>query len=314
MKITVAICTWNRAVMLESTLAAMRHLRIPDEVEWELLVVNNNCTDNTDGVISQYCRSLPLRRIFESRQGQCHARNVAIREATGELLLWTDDDVLVDEAWLQEYYVAATLFPDAAFMGGTIDPWFESPPPCWIQRNLKTLQGPLVIRQLGSDNRILRDDELPFGANMAFRTSILRQFPFDTSVGHVGHQLRGGDETDVFERMCASGLHGVWVGTAKVRHFIPSSRMNVAFLAKWCRDHGSGQAVRWTGEGCAKLFGMPRWAVVKYVRNSFKAFVLSPLRGPGWVSAFMTKERLGSFLRDIRRPRMRAKQDLRAAP
>jgi glycosyltransferase involved in cell wall biosynthesis len=307
MKVTVAICTWNRAALLDRTLAGMTHLRVPDGVEWELLVVNNNCSDDTDRVLSRYCQSLPLRRVFESRQGLCHARNAAIREATGELLVWTDDDVLVDVAWLQEYLAAAALFPEAAFLGGTIEPWFESPPPRWVRRNLKVLEGPLVIRQLGMDIRALSDEETPFGANMAFRTSVLRRFRFDTSIGHVGDRIRGGDETDVMERLRAGGFHGVWVGTARVRHYVPRSRMSVRYLAKWCRDAGSGQAERWIGGQGAELFGMPRWALRSYVQNWAAVLVLGPLRGPGWARAFMARERLGAFLRELRRLRACAK-------
>ena len=50
MKITVAICTWNRSALLDRTLSEMHGLLVPDGIEWELLVVNNNCTDDTDAV------------------------------------------------------------------------------------------------------------------------------------------------------------------------------------------------------------------------------------------------------------------------
>jgi glycosyltransferase involved in cell wall biosynthesis len=286
----------------------MRHLHVPDGAEWELLIVNNNCSDDTDSVLSRYGEFLPIRRVFEPRQGTCHARNTAVREARGELLVQTDDDVLVDRTWLHEYCAAAARFPESAFFGGTIEPWFESSPPRWVERNLAAWEGPLVIRQLGPNIRLLNDDEDPWGANMAFRTSVLRRFPFDVSIGHVGHLIRGGEETDVIERMRATGLSGVWVGTAKVRHYIPAARMNVRFLGKWCRDGGNGQAARWIGGECPELFGMPRWAVLSYVQNCVKAFVLSPSRGSGWVSAFMTKERLKSFLREVRRLRTGAKE------
>ena len=62
---TVAIATWNRAKLLDRTLTEMHRLRIPPSVEWELLVVNNNCTDQTDTVISNHKKYLPIRRLFE---------------------------------------------------------------------------------------------------------------------------------------------------------------------------------------------------------------------------------------------------------
>lgn len=67
--ISVAICTWNRAKLLDQTLTQMRRLVVPAGVTWELLVVNNNCTDETDAVIERHETNLPIRRLFESRRG-----------------------------------------------------------------------------------------------------------------------------------------------------------------------------------------------------------------------------------------------------
>src|SRR4051812_4932182 len=110
-RVTVAICTWNRSALLDRTLTSMRHLVIPEGVEWEILVVNNNCTDDTDDVLSRHFAGLPLRRVFEPRQGLSNARNAAIDVAAGELICWTDDDVLVDPGWLSAYVEAASRWP-----------------------------------------------------------------------------------------------------------------------------------------------------------------------------------------------------------
>jgi glycosyltransferase involved in cell wall biosynthesis len=95
MVITVAICTWNRAALLDQTLAEMRNLRVPKGVDWELLVVNNNCIDDTDEVIAKHADKLPLRGLVEPKPGHSNARNRAMREARGEDVVWTDDDVRV---------------------------------------------------------------------------------------------------------------------------------------------------------------------------------------------------------------------------
>src|SRR5437763_1886582 len=125
---TVGICTWNRAALLEWTLTEMLLLRIPEPVTWELLVVNNNSTDETESVIARFAGKLPIRGIFEARQGQSHARNRLVAEAAGELILWTDDDVLVAPDWMEQYVEAARRWPDASHFGGTADPLFEISP------------------------------------------------------------------------------------------------------------------------------------------------------------------------------------------
>src|SRR5262245_24832825 len=131
-QITVAVCTWNRAKLLEQSLASMRRLRVPSGHDWELLVVDNNCTDDTDAVLRSYAGCLPLRRLFEPTPGKSHAANLALAHARGELILWTDDDVMVDPDWLSAYAGAAARWPDVAYFGGRIVPLFEAPPPRWL--------------------------------------------------------------------------------------------------------------------------------------------------------------------------------------
>ena len=85
MRLTVAICTWNRSALLDRTLAEFRKLTIPPGLDWELIVVNNNSTDDTDRVIAAHTGALPIVRILESKQGHCHARNTAVAAARGQL-------------------------------------------------------------------------------------------------------------------------------------------------------------------------------------------------------------------------------------
>src|SRR5438270_654665 len=107
MHVTVVICTWNRSRLLERTLSEFVNLRIPPHVQWEVLVVNNRCTDDTDRVISRFEATLPLRRLYQERPGKSNAANHAVAEAAGDLILWTDDDVLVDPGWVESYVRAA---------------------------------------------------------------------------------------------------------------------------------------------------------------------------------------------------------------
>ena len=57
-RLTVAICTWNRCHLLQQTLEEMTKMTVPTGVDWELVVVNNNCSDATDEVIASFARRL----------------------------------------------------------------------------------------------------------------------------------------------------------------------------------------------------------------------------------------------------------------
>jgi glycosyltransferase involved in cell wall biosynthesis len=60
MKVSVVICTWNRARLLDQTLSHLQQLSIPEGVKWELVLVNNNSTDHTDEIIERHSKVLPM--------------------------------------------------------------------------------------------------------------------------------------------------------------------------------------------------------------------------------------------------------------
>ncbi|MDY0039058.1 MAG: glycosyltransferase [Desulforhabdus sp.] len=251
MKISVAICTWNRSKLLDQTLTQMRKVNIPKAVELELVIVNNNCTDDTDEVISRHSSSLPISRIFESRQGHSNSRNAAVDAAKGEYILWTDDDVLVDELWVQAYVEAFERWPEAAIFGGPIDPWFESKPPKWLEEVWGRVAPAYAVRNLGPDSIPIDEKNLPFGANFALSLPFQKQYRYDPTLGRKGNGMLGGDEVTLMTAMLRDGLQGIWVPNAKVRHFIPSLRQTTNYLRRYFRGQGvvSSRRLERTGEG-----------------------------------------------------------------
>src|SRR5207249_3262466 len=103
-----------------------------------------------------------------------------------------------------------------------------------------------------------------FGANMGFRTALLRQYPFNPALGRVGLGMLGGDESDVINRMRASGHHGIWVGTAKVRHYLPANRLGFEYLWNFWYGYGRTQCRLNPLPLAKEWWGFPRWAVARY--------------------------------------------------
>jgi glycosyltransferase involved in cell wall biosynthesis len=262
MRITVAIATWNRAKLLDQTLESFHRLRVPAGTRWEAIVVDNNSTDDTQTVIARHAKSLPLRGVFEPTQGVSYAKNRAVRATTGDLMLWTDDDVILDEGWLAAYHDAALAWPKASFFGGTIEPLYESTPPRWIAENVDLVRGPLVVCNPGSELRPVRADECPYGASMAFRSDVFDELTFNTRLGRKGEGQVRGEETEVLERLQQSGRLGVWVPTARVRHHVPTARMTERYIWEWNFASGIG-TVRQFGMPAGKtVLGRP-WPVLR---------------------------------------------------
>lgn len=240
MSISVAICTWNRAESLRRTLASFKDLKpLPDKA-WELIIIDNNSTDNTRQIVDEFHEALPIRYVFEPAQGLSHARNRALREVRYDFVLWTDDDVYVEPDWLIEHAAAMSMFPDAAFFGGPIDPYFVIEPPHWLSRNLDVFEGAYALRQFGSQSHYIQNlSRCPYGANMAMRKSALEHISFDVKLGRGSSGLMGGEEFEIFRYLLDKGCTGVWVGRASVKHIISSDRLTKQYI--WDYFYWSGR-------------------------------------------------------------------------
>lgn len=244
MRATVAICTWNRSSSLRRTLEGMCKLTIPGNVEWEILVVNNRSTDETDAVIASFNGRLPIQRLWEGRPGTSYARNRALQAATGDYILWADDDILVGEEWLSAYLNAFARWPKAGLFGGPITPVFEGEPPHWLT-DVMYLIGPVYGQQdLGSEPVRLTPEILPlgpYGGNMAMKRDVLLRFPFDVSVGPRHASYATGEESEVMMRMLHEGVEGWWTPDPRVGHWIPKRSQTPRYVRRWFVGCGKGE-------------------------------------------------------------------------
>jgi glycosyltransferase involved in cell wall biosynthesis len=242
MRLSVAICTWNRARSLRVALSSLTGLADPAGASWEVVVVDNNSTDDTLLAVEEYRDVLPIRYVFEPQQGLSRARNRAVQEAGGDLIIFTDDDVRVDPSWLAEYASAAQQFPEATFFGGTIDLCFACHPPRWLRNNVGIFKTAYASRSVDPGTMIIsRRQDLPFGANMGFRRSVFTTSSFSSSLGRVGGDLMSGEETEFMERLLARGDTGMWIGSAIVEHVIPQDRLTKKYVYNYFYFQGRGQ-------------------------------------------------------------------------
>ncbi|GGA38234.1 glycosyltransferase [Okeania sp. KiyG1] len=130
---TVAICTYNGQNRILEVLDKLRLQVETEKITWEVLIIDNNSTDNTAEVIKNYISNwseiYPLRYCFETKQGLAFARRCAIKEAKSDLIGFLDDDNLPYPDWVAEAYKFAQEHPNAGAYGGQIHGKFEVEPP-----------------------------------------------------------------------------------------------------------------------------------------------------------------------------------------
>jgi glycosyltransferase involved in cell wall biosynthesis len=256
-RITVAICTWNRAELLSQTLEALAHMSVPAGLEWELLVVNNGCTDQTDQVLSWFSNRLPLQRVYEPTLGLSHARNCAVANATGDYIIWTDDDVLVPETWLSEYAKAFERYPNAVVFGGPVLPRYASPPPTWLERMWPQAAGYYAMRKCPGRPVQISSDYVPNGANYALRMEVQRQHRYEPELGRKGALPFGGEEWQVIDSVLRDGGIGWWLPGTVVEHWLPSERLTTRYLRRVIRCQGQFAARKESNPIRLRLLGRP---------------------------------------------------------
>lgn len=290
---TVLIPTYNRARLLDETLASLRGLRVRAGRTWNAIVVDNNSSDDTRAVVERHARDfpVPLRYLFEARQGRSSALNTGLAAADGAIVAMTDDDVRVDEGWLDAACDALdTADPSIVYAGGPVSPIWEADPPPWLDLTRGDLWGTIAIQDHGADTFVYEERrKVPLGANMAARRSLFERIgPFRADLGRSSGTLVMGQEVpELLMRARAAGLRGVYEPAMHVRHHVPARRLDRAYFRRWWYGKGVSRALleadRPTTEMGIDLrrtphvFGVPRYMYGGAVRD-FAAWVRHALR------------------------------------
>lgn len=281
--------------------AASKVVSSRPDMTWELLIVDNGSSDNTQEVIGGFADCLPIRTVMQPVPGLSNARNAGIDNATGAFLLWTDDDVLVDENWLVSYLQAFLDHPDTGLFGGRAVPRYLEPVTVWFTRNETPLSSLLAIRDATDWTEIV-PGRLPFGLNYAVRADVQGRHRYDPDLGVAPGRRIGGEESDMMCAALAEGVTGRWVWDATVFHLIPPERQSAAYIFNYYRSQGflypKCQVSDKTGFRSALALGT---TLANVARKGALAFFRRRSRGSNWVSGYADYARWVGTLDRIRR-------------
>lgn len=242
--LTIAICSYNRASQIASLVRALRELACP--IPCEILVVNNNSSDNTLEVLARLASEtgFPLRYVTESTQGIVHARNRAIEECLhSEYLLFMDDDELPFPTQLTA--TVDTLMNEGAdCAGGKYILKFLAPVPRWLTEKLHPHLGKL---DHGDQAFWIKDKNTPlWTGNIAFNMNIFRDDPtlrFDSRFNRIGEQMGGGEDITLFRRLLTEGKKIRYRPDMAIHHLIGENRLQKSYFLKiaWGSGYRAGK-------------------------------------------------------------------------
>lgn len=240
MLLSVAICTYNRAALLNRALDSVTN-QTPANDEIEILVVDNGSTDDTRDLIAVRQRQdNRIRYIVEPNPGIAHARNRALEEARGEYLAFIDDDAWADTNWLVNLLAPIqSVRPEPECVVGPVSLVWEGMRPEWFPARFESL---LCSYDMGEAAHFLGAGGYLLTTNSLFhRKTLLSLGGMRTDLGHKRKSLIGGEDNDIFNRLVANGYRVYYEPQARVFHPVPKERQTRRFLLRRLFWDGASQ-------------------------------------------------------------------------
>jgi glucosyl-dolichyl phosphate glucuronosyltransferase len=248
MRYSIVIATHNRADDLRGTLASLAALVTPHP--WEVIVVDNNCTDDTAAVVGNAVPTFPapLHYAFESVPGRCAALNAGIAIAEGDIIVTTDDDVRVPTDWLERAGAELDRL-DCDYIGGKVLPIWGGRRPHWLPDHPGRQWAVVALLDYGAEPIELAQ-KMPLGVNMAFRRGVFESVgAWDPRIGRKAGTLLGQEVREWCVRARAKGVRGFYTPALELRHIVPASRLNRTYFRRFFYWRGISRAMLYQQRG-----------------------------------------------------------------
>ena len=260
-EVSVVVATYNRCEILPGTLESL--INQDGETAYEVIVVDNNSTDDTRNVIDEL-RTKPgydkITYYFEEKQGVSHARNKGIAAARANIIAFTDDDIRPARNWVSSVSEAFKKFPEADGIGGKVLPESATKFPAWLTDKYWT---PLALLDLGDEPLKLNVQKGAglVAANLAVRASVFKDVGlFHPQLQRVKNSVGSMEDHEYQLRLIAAKKRLMYVPDLVVYAHVLEERLSREYHRRWYCGHGHFYAVMRDAEfesSKLRLFDVP---------------------------------------------------------
>jgi glycosyltransferase involved in cell wall biosynthesis len=245
--IVVAICTYNNAALLARTLHTLELQLVDRDLDWSVLVVDNNSSDETPRLVENVLSRGKIPRfsyVREEQQGLAHARRRALRETEAPLIAFVDDDCLLDADWVQQALSFYRTHPGAGAVGGRVRLHWEVTP-SWLVR----YYAPAYAQQdYGGSSRQLPNTGFTYlvGAGLVLRRSAIEASGW---LDHMyltdrkGQSLATGGDVEMVLRVRAAGYQLWYYPEMCIEHVIPKERISTDYIFRLMHSVGRADPI-----------------------------------------------------------------------
>lgn len=246
-EISVIICTYNREKFLPKALASLTEQTVGPNV-YEIVIVNNNSTDNTEQISKEFIATHPelnIKYVVETQKGLSSARNRGIIESSSELIAFIDDDAEVEKNYLETAINFFNEHPTVSAMGGKVIPIYETgKEPEWLSL---PLWGLVTKVDWGNKTRRYPPSKYPAGCSMVFQKTVFDKVGmFNTNL-----HLRS-DDKYIFRQLEKFNKDFLYFPKLVVRHNIDAYRVTLESVKKISLIVGASERARLKNAGVLK--------------------------------------------------------------
>lgn len=239
MLISIIIPTYNRSQYILKTLESLVKQKI-DPALFEILIIDNNSTDATLEISQKFIAeniNFRIKYFFEPIPGLLSGRHRGLKESSGEILIFIDDDIIADEQWLISI-ISSFKDPSINIVGGRNLPMYEVEPPGWLKYFWLSTEagvfcGQLSLLDFGESPKFI-DPNFVWGLNFSIRKSTLIElggFHPDTMPPKIQF-LQGDGETGLTIKAKEKNILGYYQPNALIYHVVPKERLTIDYFIK----------------------------------------------------------------------------------
>lgn len=239
----MVVCCYNSSEVIAPTIESLARQEVPGDIGYEVILVDNNCTDNTVALAERTWNHPvgSLKIVKEREPGLINARKRGVHEAKYDILLFIDDDNILDGDWIPSLYELYRRFPGVGAIGGHIEPLFEGIKPGWFD----DFAGVYACKAIREESAILTEKKFLFGAGLSFRTAVIRSIFYSELplilIGRKNNVLLRGEDGEMCMRAILMGWDLWYEHSLKLKHYLLKRRVNWEYVLKARKGGGAAE-------------------------------------------------------------------------
>jgi glycosyltransferase involved in cell wall biosynthesis len=273
--VSIIFATYKRGEILSRTLESFLSLKT-ESINYEIVVVDNACEIAAKTRVDSYSDKLPILYLQEPTPGKNSALITGIKVSKGNILIFTDDDIIAHPDWLYEMMAGIRRHSDCHLFGGKILPDY----PKDYEKLTKNIDlthwfipTAFVIADWDQGEGVIQAGRI-WGPNMAVKRAVFESgISFNPNIGPNGKDYVMGSETEFLKRASAVGYKPCYLPKAVVLHQIRKEQLSLGWLMGRAFRAGKGHVAIKTDRTAIRLFGFPRFLIIKYLLCSAKYFL-----------------------------------------